>query len=113
MYIADWFNTRLNHSVTRRIFWKKKVLEEINFKTQGQAMFFLAHPFVITVYTVFSVFLSKNYLSQVQWQLTKKWGKINLNLCALIQAVRMKLWSKYNFLVFNFLFIKWKTKSLS
>lgn len=63
MYIADWFNTRLNHSVTRRIFWKKKVLEEINFKTQGQAMFFLAHPFVITVYTVFSVFLSKNYLS--------------------------------------------------
>lgn len=77
-------------------------------------MFLLAHPFVITVYTVFSIFLSRKYLSISSSTATHtKWGKLTLNLCSLIKAGRMKLLSKCNFLVFHFLFIKWETESLT
>lgn len=77
-------------------------------------MFLLAHPCVITVYTVFSVFLLRNYLSISSSMATQtKWGKLTLNLCSLIKAGRMKLLSKCNFLVFHFLFIRWETESLT
>ena len=77
-------------------------------------MFLLAHPFVITIYTVFSVFLSRNYLYISSSMATHtKWRKLTLNLCYLIKAGRMQLLSKCNFLVFHFLFIKWETESLT
>lgn len=77
-------------------------------------MFLLAHLFVITVYTVFSIFLSRNYLSISSSMATHtKWGKLTLSLCSLIKAGRMKLLYKCNFLVFHFLFIKWETESLT
>lgn len=77
-------------------------------------MFLLAHPCVITVYTVFSVFLLRNYLSISSSMATQtKWGKLTLSLCSLIKAGRTKLLSKCNFLVFHFLFIRWETESLT
>ena len=59
MYMANWFNTRLNHLVTqRRIFWKK-LLEQIIFKLKVNNVSF-SWPFCYyCLHSIFNLFVKK------------------------------------------------------